>query len=189
MFYPTTCVGLRYGPVRTQTRRAGFLGSLLLRRYRSPHAARVLSGLASRRFRRRNHWLPPFNALFRQCADVSLLRHRWRSSGRGCGILTACPSGVAFQRPLRSRLTPGRLASPGNPWSFGEGVSRPLCRYSCLHLLFHHLQPASRPTFADAGMLPYRSYIYRRIPRLRHRTYARLLSTRGRLTGELLRTL
>ena len=130
----------------------------------------------------------PFNALFRQCADVSLLRLRWVSIRRGSGILTACPSAMASPRGLRSRLTLNRLALFRNPWSFGEGVSRPLCRYSYLHLLFRILQPDSRPTFAGGGMLPYQS-IFRLNPRLRHRTYARLLSTRGRSTSELLRTL
>ena len=46
MFYPTTCVGFRYGPVPGQASRAVFLGSLLLRRCRSALALRVLSGLA-----------------------------------------------------------------------------------------------------------------------------------------------
>ena len=103
----------------------------------------------------------PFNALFRLCADVSLLRHRCISSIRGCGILTACPSTMASPRGLRSRLTLGRLALPRNPWSFGEGVSRPLCRYLYLHLLFRSLQPDSRPIFAGGGMLPYQSILHR----------------------------
>ena len=102
----------------------------------------------------------PLNALFRQCADVSLLRHRWVSQVRGCGILTACPSTMACLRGLRSRLTLNRLALFRNPWSFGEGVSRPLYRYLYLHLLFRHLQPDSRPTFTDGGMLPYQSWLY-----------------------------
>ena len=48
---------------------------------------------------------------------------------------------------LRARLTPGRLTSPGKPWAFGVRVSRPHCRYLCLHFLFRTLQPASRLTF------------------------------------------
>ena len=43
MFYPTTCVGFRYGPAVYQTTLAVFLGSLLLRRYPSAHAPPVLS--------------------------------------------------------------------------------------------------------------------------------------------------
>ena len=103
------------------------------------------------------HRLPlPFNALFRQRADVSLLRLRWSYVSRGCGILTACPSTLASLHGLRSRLTLNRLALFRNPWSFGEGVSRPLYRYLYLHLLFRHLQQVSRPAFTDGGMLPYR---------------------------------
>ena len=60
---------------------------------------------------------------------------------------------------VRSRLTLNRLALFRNPWSSGEGVSRPLCRYLYLHLLFHLLQPPSRGTFTGAGMLPYQSAI------------------------------
>ena len=97
-----------------------------------------------------------FNVLFRQHACVSLLRLRWDSTYTGCGILTACPSTMASPRGLRSRLTLGRLALPRNPWSFGEGVSRPLCRYLYLHLLFRALHAPSRPRFAARGMLPYR---------------------------------
>ncbi len=143
-------------------------------------------GYRPRRFRRRV--MPPFNALFRQRARPSLLRHRSCSDKPGCGILTACPSPCPYPDGVRSRLTLNRLALFRNPWSFGEGVSRPLCRYLYLHLLFRHLQRVSRHAFSGGGMLPYQSVI-RQSPRLRHRTYARLLSTRGRLTGELLRTL
>ena len=59
---------------------------------------------------------------------------------------------------VRPRLTLNRLALFRNPWSSGEGVSRPLCRYLYLHLLFHHLHRVSRHGFAGGGMLPYQSY-------------------------------
>ena len=65
----------------------------------------------------------------------------------------------AYQAGVRSRLTLNRLALFRNPWSFGEGVSRPLCRYLYLHLLFRSLQQVSRPVFAGGGMLPYQSII------------------------------
>ena len=71
------------------------------------------------------------------------------------------PSSVgkpAFQlASLRPRLTLIRLALIRKPWSYGEGVSRPLYRYLYLHLLFHTLQHASRHTFNAYGMLPYQS--------------------------------
>ena len=88
----------------------------------------------------------PFNRLFRQAAAVSLLRPRvapWGSNG----ILTVSAIGIAVRLSLRSRLTLIRLALIRKPWSFGEGVSRPLYRYLYLHLLFHTLQSALRRAF------------------------------------------
>ena len=130
----------------------------------------------------------PLNALVRQGAEVSRPRHRVapRSSG---GILTASPSASPERLGLRVRLTPGRLASPGKPWSYGGGESRPPYRYLCLHLLFMTLQHGSRHTF-DADMnapLPLLTYV--RNPRLRYAAYTRLLSTPRSSTSELLRTL
>ena len=72
-------------------------------------------------------------------------------------MLTACPSAATCLPRLRSRLTLNRLALFRNPWSFGEGVSRPLCRYLYLHLLFRDLHRVSRHGFTDGGMLPYQS--------------------------------
>ena len=46
MFYPTTCVGLRYGPTYSHARPADFLGSLLHRRCHSARRPRVLSGFS-----------------------------------------------------------------------------------------------------------------------------------------------
>ena len=95
----------------------------------------------------------PFNALFRQRAGVSLLRLSVAASA-GSGILTAssiaCPSRVR----LRSRLTLIRLALIRKPWSYGEGVFRPLYRYLYLHLLFHTLQSASRLAFNTVWNAP-----------------------------------
>ena len=57
---------------------------------------------------------------------------------------------------LRSRLTLIRLALIRKPWSSGVGVSRPHCRYSCLHLPYTALHRISRCGFQAQGMLPYR---------------------------------
>ena len=57
------------------------------------------------------------------------------------------PFGSALRLPLRSRLTLIRLALIRNPWPCGVGVSRPHCRYLCLHLLFRTLQRGSRHAF------------------------------------------
>ena len=96
-----------------------------------------------------------FNQLFRQLADVSLLCPYF-ALYIGNGIFTVSSIGCAVRLFLRSRLTLIRLALIRNPWSCGEGVSRPLYRYLYLHLLFLNLQPSSRLTFDGVGMLPYR---------------------------------
>ena len=88
----------------------------------------------------------PFNRLFRQPAALSLLRHHVAGE-HSTGILTRSAIGLAVRLNLRTRLTLIRLALIRKPWSFGEGVSRPLYRYLYLHLLFHTLQQGSRPTF------------------------------------------
>ncbi len=54
------------------------------------------------------------------------------------------PIDYACRPRLRSRLTLRRLALRRNPWTFGERVFHPLCRYSCQHSLFRYLQMPSR---------------------------------------------
>ena len=88
----------------------------------------------------------PFNPLFRQGAAVSQPRHHVTPTASN-GILTVSSIGFALRLILRHRLTPGRLTSPGKPWSYGEGASHPLYRYLYLHLLFRTLQNGSRRTF------------------------------------------
>ena len=88
----------------------------------------------------------PFNRLFRQTAALSLLRLHITPRGSN-GILTVSAIGIAVRLNLRTRLTLIRLALIRKPWSFGEGVSRPLYRYLYLHLLFHTLQNTSRYAF------------------------------------------
>ena len=94
-----------------------------------------------------------FNALFRQCADVSLLRLR-RRSHEGSGSIYPVAIGSALRLRLRSRLTLIRLALIRNPWSYGVGVSRPHYRYLSLHLLFRYLQQSSRFTFCGCRNAP-----------------------------------
>src|ERR671920_1334327 len=54
------------------------------------------------------------------------------------------PIDYAFRPRLRGRLTLRRLALRRNPWTFGERVSHPLCRYSCPHSHFPYLHGRSR---------------------------------------------
>ena len=107
----------------------------------SPEGSAYCRGSAHARICLRDPRLPPFNALFRQRAGVPLLRLSFAAAA-GDGMLTVSSIGVASRLSLRARLTLIRLALIRKPWSCGEGVSRPLCRYLCLHLLFRDLQPA-----------------------------------------------
>ena len=52
--------------------------------------------------------------------------------------------GYGCRPRLRGRLTLRGLALRRNPWTFGERVSHPLCRYSCPHSHFRYLHGPSR---------------------------------------------
>src|SRR5690554_5447533 len=58
--------------------------------------------------------------------------------------INVVPIDYAFRPCLRGRLTLLRLTLSRNPWTFGEGVSHPLYRYSCQHSHFRYLQEPSR---------------------------------------------
>ena len=60
------------------------------------------------------------------------------------GNIHPIPIDYGFRPRLRGRLTLLRLTLSRNPWSFGEGVSHPLYRYSCQHSHFRYLQEPSR---------------------------------------------
>ena len=76
---------------------------------------------------------------------------------RRCRNINLLPITYAFRPRLRVRLTLGGLTWPRKPWVYGERVSHPFYRYSCLHKLFQALQPSFRSTFSALGMLSYRS--------------------------------
>ena len=134
---------------------SGFSWELVYRHYHFTRRLRVLSGSASDAYFTTSDLPTPFNGLFRQPAAVSLLRPRFTHTPSN-GMFTVSAIRSASRLPVRSRLTLIRLALIRNPWSFGEGVSRPLYRYLYLHLLFPNLQRVSRHAFDDVGMLPYR---------------------------------
>ena len=128
----------------------------------------------------------PFNRLFRQPAEVSLPRPRVARMA-SAGILTGSSICLAFRLIIRLRLTPGRLTSPGNPWSYGERESHPLYRYLCLHLLFQTLQSTSRYAFDADWNAPLPIHYVSRAFGAQLDT--RLLSMPDPSTSELLRTL
>ena len=53
------------------------------------------------------------------------------------------PIDYGFRPRLRGRLTLRGLALRRNPWTFGDRVSRSVCRYSCQHSHFRYLQEGS----------------------------------------------
>jgi hypothetical protein len=104
----TTCVGLRYGSCNCK-RLAGFLGSLIRVTISLPE------GLEYYRVSARKADLPTsplpthFNVLFRQNADLSLLRHHITQLHEYWNI-NQLSIDYAFRLRLRSRLTLIRLA-------------------------------------------------------------------------------
>ena len=60
---------------------------------------------------------------------ASVTTHKYRN-------INLFPIDYAFRPRLRGRLTLLRLALSRNPWTFGEGVSHSLYRYSCQHSHF-----------------------------------------------------
>jgi hypothetical protein len=63
------------------------------------------------------------------------------------GNINPVPIDYASRPRLRGRLTLLRLALSRNPWTFGERVSHPLCRYSCQHSRFRSLHRSSQNGF------------------------------------------
>src|ERR1700735_2733050 len=64
------------------------------------------------------------------------------------------PIDYGFRPHLRGRLTLRGLTLRRNPWTFGDSVSRTVCRYSCQHSHFRYLQQTSRFTFAGLRNAP-----------------------------------
>ena len=62
--------------------------------------------------------------------------------------INVVPIDYAFRPRLRGRLTLLRLALSRNPWTFGDRVSHPVCRYSCQHSRFRSLH---RMAYAPAS--------------------------------------
>ena len=75
------------------------------------------------------------------------------------GNINPVPIDYASRPRLRGRLTLLRLALSRNPWTFGERVSHPLCRYSCQHSRFRSLHRSSQNGFIADGTLRYRAWL------------------------------
>ena len=58
--------------------------------------------------------------------------------------INVVPIDYAFRPRLKGRLTLLRLTLSRNPWTFGEGVSHSLYRYSCQHSHFPYLHDPSQ---------------------------------------------
>ena len=128
----------------------------------------------------------PFNRLFRQPAEVPLPRPRVARMA-SAGMLTGSSICLAFRLIIRLRLTPGRLTSPGNPWSCGGKESHLPYRYLCLHLLFQTLHGGSRlPLRRRLECSPTDTNVSRGFSA---QLDTRLLSMPDPSTSELLRTL
>ena len=117
----------------------GFLGSKITAIIRLPESARYYQVRHSLRIYLSENISTPFNALFRQCADLSPLRCHITCINR-CWNINQLSIDYALRLRLRTRLTLIRLALIRKPWLFGVQVSRLHYRYLCLHLLFHILQ-------------------------------------------------
>ena len=79
-----------------------------------------------------------------QDQSIKTLQFTQSVTSRRPTIINVVPIGYAFRPHLRGRLTLLRLTLSRNPWTFGEGVSHSLCRYSCQHSHFRYLQNLSR---------------------------------------------
>jgi hypothetical protein len=76
---------------------------------------------------------------------------------------------------LRGRLTLRGLTLRRNPWTFGDRVSRSVCRYSCQHSHFRYLQ---RPSRVHLRRLTERSATAHRLLHLQTHSFGRWLEPR-----------
>ncbi len=69
----------------------------------------------------------------------------------GPGNVRPVPIGYGLRPRLRGRLTLRGLALRRNPWTSGDRVSHPVCRYSCPHSHFPCLHGPSREPLQRPG--------------------------------------
>ena len=76
-------------------------------------------------------------------SDKTEQRFKVVTSG-GRGNIHPLPIGYGSRPRLRGRLTLRGLTLRRNPWTFGDRVSHPVCRYSCPHSHFSYLHRPSQ---------------------------------------------
>jgi hypothetical protein len=91
-------------------------------------------------------WLPE--------QSVKLGQRREAVTTSGLRNFDLIPIGYGFRPRLRGRLTLRGRTLRRNPWTSGDRDSHPVERYSCQHVRFRYLQPASRPTFTGLRNAP-----------------------------------
>ncbi len=96
------------------------------------------------------------------------------TSGR-LGNIDPIPIDYGSRPRLRSRLTLRGLTLRRNPWTFGDRVSRSVCRYSCQHSHFRYLQ---RPSRVHLRRLTERSATARKMLLLRTHSFGKWLEPR-----------
>ena len=154
ILYPSTCVGLRYGQQCDSLR--GFSWKHGINHFprsenRSRHRISALNGAAD---------LPTAPAYvlkpgFPTPGWPTLLRPPFaQTSHCWCRNINRLSIAYAFRPRLRYRLTLRRLPLPRKPWIYGERVSHPFYRYSCLHAHFQNLQVPLRSPFAGDWNAP-----------------------------------
>ena len=118
MFYPPTCVGLRYGP------RAASLGVFLGSMGSPTSLSRFVRRLGP--LRRAFHCAAPYAASRGrpEPRPATLLRRPiGQAPRRWCRNVHLLCIGYAFRPRLSTRLTLGGLALPRKPWVYGGGVT------------------------------------------------------------------
>ena len=105
MFYPTTCVRLRYGYLKDML--SGFSREYAYPRYQVlPKKTLYFQVRLGLRICLQPSTPTLFNEPFRRFAEVSLLRLRIAAQGSH-GMLTVSAIALAVRLRLRTRLTPG----------------------------------------------------------------------------------
>ena len=149
---------MRYGHPTPSTRSFSWkhgINQLRLPQGLPPHHLSVLTlRLWPMPPREPTYWLGPHTTWWLVYPSPSLLASTGTRWCRNINLLTIA---YAFRPRLRIRLTLGGLTWPRKPWVYGERVSHPFYRYSCLHKLFQKLQPSFRSTFNAVGILSYHS--------------------------------